>query len=152
MTSDQLQKYAESASKFLATIPALSPYTLPISLALGIAATVAPEIYEEIKVLISKNEPVTEEQSERLHKLVLALKSPDDYFNDGHAAGVKHGLGLIQEDHEVAALLAATAPAPTPEVAFPAATVTEQVESAVVPPSLNYAHKEEKPASLNFLG
>ena len=91
MTTEELKNLANEAATVIAAIPALVPYTAPISLALSVAAAVAPPIYEEIKVLFGKSaagEPLPETDIARLQFLIAALKSPDDYFNDGHDAGV----------------------------------------------------------------
>ena len=89
MTTEELKTLAAEAATVIADIPALAPYTAPISLALSVAAAVEPPIYEEIKSLFAKSaagEPIADTDVARLQLLIASLKSPDDYFADGVAS------------------------------------------------------------------
>ena len=89
MTTEEIKKLATEAAAFLATIPALVPYTAPIALGMAVAAAVAPPIYEEIKFLLLKShegEKISEEEVAALLGLIAALKTPANYFDDGVAS------------------------------------------------------------------
>jgi len=99
----------------LALVPSLGPYGAVIGMSMSVAETVAPEIYEEIKCLISKitdgHEPTDAEVSALMAK-IADLKKPDVFFQIPLPVTVEAG-------KDVTVQIPAAAPAPTPAPTLP---------------------------------
>lgn len=116
MNSETTSKLNNSVTQVLvALVPSLGPYGAVIGLAMGVAETVAPEIYEEIKSLISKitdgHDP-TEAELTLLASKIADLKKPEVFFQTPLPVTVEAG-------KDVTVQIPAAAPAPVTDQAAP---------------------------------